>query len=390
MSQRSESRPADSAKDDAAWMIRCCELAAKAAGHTAPNPLVGSVIVQGDAVVGEGFHPQAGEPHAEIFALRAAGDRAQGATLYVNLEPCNHTGLTPPCSQTVIAAGVRRVVIGMRDPNPQASGGIAALEAAGIEVTVGVESARCQQLNEAFVHRVLHRRPFGILKYAMTLDGKIATTTGHSAWVSGPRSRQRVHQLRSQCDAVIVGGNTVRKDNPNLTSHGQGSHNPLRVVMSRQLKLPTVAKLWDVSTVPTLVLGQKEAEQSMAEALRAQGVEVVLVDRLTPSVVMDLLYQRGCMSVLWECGGVLAAEAIAANAIQKVWAFIAPKIIGGQSAPSPVGELGLEKMTAAKPLSRTTVTAVGDDFLLQGYLSTESSAMESPATEMPVEKPPVA
>lgn len=355
---------------DERMMARCCELAARAAGYTAPNPLVGSVIVCSGEVVGEGFHPKAGEPHAEIFALRAAGDRAKGATLYVNLEPCNHTGRTPPCSEAVIAAGVARVVIGMRDSNGQASGGVETLQAAGIEVTVGVLAERCQQLNEAFVHRVKHRRPFGILKYAMTLDGKIATTTGHSAWVSGPESRQQVHQLRSRCDAVLVGGNTVRLDNPNLTSHGEGDRNPLRVVMSRQLNLPTEANLWHTTVAPTLVITQQDADAAVAKALTAQGVEVAHVPSaaLTPQAAMAVLYERGLMNVLWECGGTLAAEAIAAGAIQKVWAFIAPKLIGGRTAPSPIGDLGLEQMTEAKRLCKTTIDAVGNDFLLQGYL----------------------
>lgn len=353
---------------DVAMIIRCCELAAQAAGHTAPNPLVGSVITQGDEIVGEGYHPQAGEPHAEVFALRAAGARAQGATLYVNLEPCNHRGRTPPCSEAVIAAGIKRVVIGMKDPNPVAGGGVEKLRTAGIEVTVGVEGDRCRQLNEAFIHRVIHHQPFGILKYAMTLDGKIATTTGHSAWVSGPDSRQRVHQLRSQCDAVIVGGNTVRKDNPHLTSHGEGDRNPLRVVMSRQLNLPTAAHLWDTAIAPTLVITHSGADVTVATALTQQGVEVLSLDHLTPTAVMQALYQRGLLSVLWECGGTLAAAAIAEGAVQKVWTFIAPKIIGGTSAPTPIGDLGLEKMTQAKALTRLSVTSVGADILLQGYL----------------------
>ncbi len=353
---------------DSHFMLRCCDLAAQAAGHTAPNPLVGSVVVQDGVIVGEGFHPKAGEPHAEIFALQAAGDRAQYATLYVNLEPCNHTGRTPPCSEAVIAAGIKRVVIGMRDPNPQAKGGIEKLRAAGIEVTTGIEEARCQQLNEAFIHRITHRRPFGILKYAMTLDGKIATTTGHSAWVSSSVSRHQVHQLRSRCDAVIVGGNTVRKDNPNLTSHGEGDRNPLRIVMSRQLDLPTVAKLWNVETAQTLVFTQPEANSEVKAALVDQGVAVEAIADLTPAAVMDCLYQRGLMSVLWECGGTLAAEAIAQGTVQKVWAFIAPKLIGGSGAPSPIGDLGLTKMTDALSLQSASITPVGQDFLLKGYL----------------------
>lgn len=356
------------AQQDSYFMQRCCELAAKAAGHTAPNPLVGSVITQGGKIVGEGFHPQAGQPHAEIFALRDAGPRAKGGTLYVNLEPCNHTGRTPPCSEALIRAGVRRVVIGMRDPNPQASGGVEKLRAAGIEVTVGVEEARCCRLNEAFIHRVRHHRPFGILKYAMTLDGKIATTTGHSAWVSGPESRALVHRLRSQCDAVVVGGNTVRLDNPRLTSHGKGDRNPLRVVMSRRLNLPLQANLWESAIAPTLVLTQDDADPATADALLWQGVEVVSVGQhLTPDAAMNELYQRGLMSVLWECGGTLAAEAIAAGSVQKIWAFIAPKIIGGRTAPSPIGDLHLAAMTDAKPLTKMTMKPVGEDFLLEGY-----------------------
>lgn len=366
---KAQSKVQPGPNSDNSFMLRCCELAAQAAGHTSPNPLVGAVVIQDGTIVGEGFHPKVGEPHAEIFALRAAGDRAQDATLYVNLEPCNHTGRTPPCSEAVIAAGISRVVIGMRDPNPKAKGGIEKLRQAGIEVVVGVEEAQCRQLNEAFIHRIAYRQPFGILKYAMTLDGKIATTTGHSAWISGPRSRQQVHQLRSRCDAVIVGGNTVRKDNPNLTSHGEGDRNPLRIVMSRQLDLPTIANLWDVETAATLVFTQRDANAQVKEALTRQGVEVETMQCLTPKAVMDRLYYRGLMSVLWECGGTLAAEAIAAGTVQKVWAFIAPKLIGGSDAPSPIGDLGLAKMSDALSLQSVSIAPVGQDFLLTGYLS---------------------
>ncbi len=355
---------------DRAMMRRCLELAQKAQGQTAPNPLVGSVIVQNQAIVGEGFHPKAGEPHAEIFALRDAGDRAQGATLYVNLEPCNHYGRTPPCSDAIVAAGLQRVVVGMVDPNPKVAGrGIARLREAEIEVTIGVEEAECQDLNEAFVHRILHHRPFGILKYAMTLDGKIAATTGHSSWVTGSASRQRVHQMRSTCDAIIVGGNTVRKDDPYLTTHGVANHTPLRVVMSRSLNLPTQANLWQTQTAPTLILTQLGANPDVQKALIEQGVEVIELNPLTPSVAMAYLYNRGLLSVLWECGGTLAAQAIAEGCVQKVLAFIAPKIIGGSDAPSPVGDLGLVAMTQALTLERVKWSTIDSDFLVEGYLA---------------------
>ena len=350
-------------------MAHCLELARRALGKTAPNPLVGCAIAKNGEIIGEGFHPGAGYPHAEVFALRDAGEKARGATAYVNLEPCNHYGRTPPCTKALIAAGVARVVIGMIDPNPLvAGGGVAKLRSAGIEVVVGVLEAECRQLNEAFIHRMLYHRPFGILKYAMTLDGKIATTTGHSAWVTSPEARSEVHKLRVACDAVIIGGNTVRRDNPFLTSRRSSDDNPLRVVMSRSLDLPTEANLWDVSEAKTLVFTEVGSNREFQECLKQKGVEVVATDSLTPGVVMDNLYERGFLSVLWECGGTLAAEAIVDGAVQKIWAFIAPKIIGGETAPSPVGDLGLTKMTDALELENISMRAVGCDYLLEGYL----------------------
>ena len=354
---------------DRAMMRRCLELARRALGCTSPNPLVGAVIVKDGEIIGEGFHPRAGEPHAEIFALKAAGANARGATIYVSLEPCNHYGRTPPCSEALIAAGVAKVVVGMVDPNPLVGGGgIAKLRAAGIEVIVGVEEEACRQINEGFIHRILYKRPLGILKYAMTLDGKIATTTGHSAWVTNQEARSVVHQLRVACDAVIVGGNTVRLDNPHLTSHQQGAHNPLRIVMSRSLNLPAQANLWNTEEAPTLVLTDVGADPVSQEMLLKQGVEVMELSPLTPEKVMAYLYERGFCSVLWECGGNLAANAIAQGAVQKILAFIAPKIIGGSNAPTPVGDLGFTTMTEALSLERVEVRVVGADCLIEGYL----------------------
>jgi len=359
---------------DHQMMQRCIDLARQAAGQTAPNPMVGAVIVQAGQMIGSGFHPKAGQPHAEIFALRAA-EQAQattaGATVYVNLEPCSHYGRTAPCADALIRAGVARVVVGMVDPNPQVAGaGIARLRAAGIEVSLGIEEAACRKLNEGFIHRMLYRQPFGILKYAMTLDGKIAASSGHSAWVTSPEARSWVHCLRAECDAVIVGGNTVRRDNPLLTSHGQG-HNPLRVVMSRRLDLPTQAQLWQ-SDAPTLVFTEAGTEAGtnweIWQNLEQQGVEVVSLPTLTPTSVMRQLYERGCLSVLWECGGRLAASAIADGSVQKILAFVAPKIIGGLGAASPVGELGLTQMTEALLLEQVRWEPVGTDLLIEAYL----------------------
>lgn len=353
---------------DREMMQRCLQLAQGAAGQTSPNPLVGSVVVKDGIVIGEGFHPGVGQPHAEVFALQNAGEEAKKATIYVNLEPCNHYGRTPPCADALIKAQVGKVVVGMVDPDPRvAGGGIKKLRDAGIEVIVGVEESACRQLNEAFVHRILHQQPFGILKYAMTLDGKIAATTGHSAWVTSKASRHLVHQLRSTCDAVIIGGNTVRKDNPSLTTHGVTKHNPLRVVMSRNLDLPSDCNLWHDNQAQTLIFTENN-HTAQQQKLLSKNTQIITVATLTPKIVMEHLYQQGISKVLWECGGTLAATAIADGTIQKVMAFIAPKIIGGTDAPSPVGDLNLGLMSDALKLKRVSSKAIDDDILIEGYL----------------------
>ncbi|MEM1369929.1 MAG: bifunctional diaminohydroxyphosphoribosylaminopyrimidine deaminase/5-amino-6-(5-phosphoribosylamino)uracil reductase RibD [Cyanobacteria bacterium P01_H01_bin.15] len=354
---------------DRELMQRCLTLARKALGKTSPNPLVGAVILKDGEIVGEGFHPRAGEPHAEVFALREAGDKAHGATAYVSLEPCNHFGRTPPCSEALVKAGVSKVVVGMVDPDPRVSGGgIARLRDAGIEVISGVEEADCQVLNEAFVHRVRYRQPFGTLKYAMTLDGKIATSNGHSAWVTGNVAREQVHRLRAATDVVIVGGNTVRLDNPHLTTHDTSDRDPLRLIMTRTMDLPAERHVWDIVEAPTVIATEPGSNPELREQLLKRNVEIVDFSPLTPGAVSDWLYKRQCNSALWECGGKLAAAAIADGCIQKVIAFIAPKIIGGQNAPTPVGEMGLTQMDAALSLERMHCLAIAGDIQCIGYL----------------------
>lgn len=360
--------PAEPSDFDRQIIRRCLDLARRARGRTSPNPLVGAVVVRDGNIVGEGFHPGPGQPHAEVFALREAGDRARGATIYVNLEPCNHYGRTPPCSEAVIAAGIARVCIGTSDPNPIASGGIARLQAAGIAVQTGIEEPACRELNEAFIQRVRHQRAFGILKYAMTLDGKIATATGHSNWVTGEAARRWVHRERGAADVVVVGGNTVRTDNPLLTTHVDGDRNPLRAVLSRTLDLPDNARLWDTRAAATLAITETSADSDRQQRLRDRGIEVIALDRLTPAAAMQLFYERGLSRVLWECGGTLAAAAIADGSIQKLLAFVAPKLVGGKRAPSPVGDLNIARMEEAIALSNLTVEAIAPDLLLTGYV----------------------
>jgi len=349
-------------------MQRCLQLASQGIGKTSPNPLVGAIVVQKGKIVGQGYHPGVGQPHAEVFALREAGEKAKGATLYVNLEPCNHYGRTPPCSEAVIQAGIAKVVIGMSDPNATASGGKQRLEEAGISVMVGVEESACRQLNLGFIQRILYQRPFGIFKYAMTLDGKIATTTGHSAWVTDTLARQRVYEERSKCDAVIVGGNTVRQDNPYLTTHGLTAHNPLRIVMTRTLDLSPKAHIFQTEQAPSLVLTETE-NIHQAKPLEKQGVEVISLSPLNPATVMKYLYDRGLARILWECGGNLAASAIKDGAVQQILAFIAPKIIGGVGASSPVGDLEFKQMTEALVLEEMNWEQLGDDYLLTGKIA---------------------
>ena len=359
------------------YMQRCIELAQQARGQTAPNPMVGSVIVKNGVIIGEGFHPKAGEPHAEIFAIRDAQKNAQktggdlrDSTLYVNLEPCNHYGRTPPCSEAIVQAGIGEVVIGAIDANPLVSGtGCDRLRASGIKVTTGILEDQCLELNEAFFHRIKTNLPFGIFKYAMTLDGKIATTTGHSYWITGKESRQIVHDLRVGCDAIITGGNTVRLDNPHLTTHGLSQLSPLRVVITKSCDLPEDANLWKITdNTKTLVVTVPDRNLELKQKLRDRNVEILELEDISPRIVMEELGKRGCNTVLWECGGRLSAAAIKAQMIQKVYAFISPKLIGGFTAPSPIDDLGLNLMTSAINLLRPKFQQIGTDFLITGYL----------------------
>jgi diaminohydroxyphosphoribosylaminopyrimidine deaminase/5-amino-6-(5-phosphoribosylamino)uracil reductase len=348
-------------------MQYCLKLAQKA--YPSPNPRVGSVIIQAHERVGSGYHPGAGHPHAEVFALREAGEKAVGGTLYVNLEPCNHYGRTPPCTEAIIAAGIQRVVAGMADPNPLVAGqGLERLRAAGIEVTVGIEEPACRRLNEAFCFAIQKKRSFGILKYAMSVDGKIATHTGESQWISESRSREWVHHLRAQVDAVVVGSGTVRRDNPQLTARlVLSSRQPLRVVLSRTLHLPQHANLWDLTQAKTIVLTEETCDPLMRVFLESRHIEVIAFAKLTPQEVSTFLYRRGCLSLLWECGGELAAAALADGSIQKLYAFIAPKIIGGTTAPSPIQGSGVEKVSQAWLLDHTQVFQIGSDYCLEAY-----------------------
>jgi diaminohydroxyphosphoribosylaminopyrimidine deaminase/5-amino-6-(5-phosphoribosylamino)uracil reductase len=346
-------------------MHRALQLAELGRGRTSPNPLVGAVVLDAAGrLVGEGYHARAGGPHAEVGALAQAGARARGGTLVVTLEPCCHHGRTPPCSAAVIAAGIARVVVAMTDPNPQVGGGgLAELRAAGITVITGVAEAEARALNRPFCHRIATGRPHGILKWAMSVDGRTALPNGASQWISGPEARAWVHRLRAQCDAVIVGGGTVRADDPLLTSRGRRDPEPLRVVLSRGLDLPATAQLWRQEAAPTLVAHGTDAPGQARLQLDQAGVERLALADCGPRTLLEELARRGCNQVLWECGPELAAAALRQGCVQELAVVIAPKLLGGAAARTPLGELGLEAIAQAHLWHSAERSALGPDLL---------------------------
>ena len=367
------------------WMARALQLAALAQGRTSPNPLVGAVVLDADGqLVGEGFHARAGGAHAEVGALAQAAERARGGTLIVTLEPCCHHGRTPPCSQAVLAAGIVRVVLAMADPNPLvAGGGIARLRAAGLEVIEGVMEAEARQLNRAFLHRIATGRPLGILKWAMSLDGRTALPNGVSQWISGPDARAWVHRLRARCDAVIVGGGTVRADDPLLTSRGQRTPEPLRVVLSRGLDLQAAARLWDTATAATLLVHGPEAPQDRRDRFDRLGVERLALEICEPGALALALARRGCNQVLWECGPELGAAAVRQDCVQQLAAVIAPKLLGGLPARTALGDLGLERLDGRWALQGLELRWLGPDLLWQGRLDGDALSAAPGAEDPP-------
>lgn len=363
-------------------MGRALQLAERALGWCSPNPAVGAVIARDDEVVGEGYTQPAGGPHAEIVALRAAGRSAAGASLYVTLEPCCHHGRTPPCTDAVIAGGITQVHVATVDPSSWVNGGgIRALEAAGVAVHLGSRQRDARRLNEAYFKWIATGLPFVTLKYAMTADGKIATRTGSSRWITGPKARAYVARMRSQVDAVLVGVGTVLADDPQLTARpeefragdGEPVHQPLRVVLDSSGRTPPTARLLsDELPGRTLVWVTERAGGDRRAELEASGAEVLVAPESDGGVdaraVMQELGNRGIISVLAEPGGTLAASLLGAGLVDRVLVFVAPKLVGGSEAPTPIGGEGIADMAAALELDDPRWTVLGRDVLLSGYL----------------------
>lgn len=373
----------------AGFMARALELASLARGKTSPNPLVGAVVVRDGAVVGEGYHLRAGTPHAEVHALRQAGERAGGATLYVNLEPCCHYGRTPPCTGGIIEAGIARVVVAAADPNPRVSGrGIQALRQAGIEVETGVLEAEARRLNEAFFKHIVSGLPFVTLKAAMSLDGKIATSSGESKWITGPESRSLVQRLRLENDAVLVGIGTVLADDPLLTVRLPGEDKkPLRVVADSSLRIPPESRLVQTARDhPTVVAG--------VEGLCPPGKRKMLIDRgvavwdlpgadgqVDVRALLQSLGSRDVAGLLLEGGSSLNASFLKAGAVDKYVFFVAPRIIGGGTAPGPFGGAGAEILAEAPRLTALECRVAGADLVITGYPAGAESETGSTGTE---------
>jgi len=363
--------------DDNKYMKRALNLARLAQGRTSPNPIVGAVLVKDGEVVGEGYHLRAGRPHAEINALNQAGEQARDATLYVTLEPCSHYGKTPPCVDAVIAAGVKRVVVAILDPNPRVAGqGVNRLRKAGIEVRVGVLEEEARRNNEFFFKYITWGIPFVTLKSAMTLDGKIATYTGDSRWVTGEDSRRFVHQLRNVYDAILVGIGTVIKDDPLLNTRleVEGRRDPVRVILDEKLQLPLDSQIAaSAAQQSTLVFTSNQASEERAALLEDRGIKVIAIDsdgdKLPLDAVLKALGKREIMSLLVEGGGQVNASFLKAGLVDKVYWFIAPKLCGGNRAPSPVGGRGVARMAEAVRLTSYNIDRFQEDILITGYLS---------------------
>ncbi len=363
------------------FMTLALRLAAKGRGKTSPNPMVGALVVKNGRIVGRGYHHGPGQPHAEILALNQAGPRANGATLYVTLEPCCHLlKRTPPCVPAVIQSGVRQVVVAMVDPNPSVKGrGIAALRRAGITVTTGTAQVEAVQLNRAYLHWVRTGRPYVILKAGMTLDGKVATAKGESQWITGPRARQEAHRFRSQVDAVVVGVGTVLKDNPALTARLSdrplklAPRQPLRVVLDSKLRTPPTATVCGKQDrAKTLIVTTSRASRPRRCPFERAGVEILSLSkkkgRVSLPALMTVLGKRGITSVLIEGGSTINAAVLREKLVNHVLFYLAPTLLGGQDAKAVIGDRSPERLAQALTLRHVTVRRIGNDMVVEGDL----------------------
>lgn len=362
--------------NDMDYMRLALELAERGRGWTNPNPMVGAVIVKDGRIIGEGYHHRCGGLHAEREAFAACTESPSGATLYVTLEPCCHHGRQPPCTEAILEAGISRVVVGSGDPNPLVAGkGLEFLRAHSVEVETGVLQTECDALNDVFFHYIRTKRPYVVMKYAMTLDGKMATRTGASQWITGEAARQRVHQDRHRCAAIMAGVGTVLADDPLLTCRMEGGRNPVRVICDTHLRMPLDSQIVRTAGEIPTILAAGEADPARAAPYQAAGCQVWTLPERNGHVDLAALMERlGAAeidSVLLEGGGTLNWAALESGIVQRVQAYIAPKLFGGRDAKSPVAGPGVELPAQAVRLKDTTVTQIGEDFLLESEVDTD-------------------
>jgi diaminohydroxyphosphoribosylaminopyrimidine deaminase/5-amino-6-(5-phosphoribosylamino)uracil reductase len=350
--------------------------ARKAEGRTSPNPLVGAIVARDGEILARGYHARAGEVHGEVDALSKLDGEAEGADLYVNLEPCCHHGRTPPCTEAILQAGIRRVFVGTLDPYPEVGGkGVEQLRQAGVDVIVGIEYEACRALNRPYFKRITTELPWVTVKYAMTLDGKIATRSGDSAWISGEGSRQRVHALRDVHDAILVGTGTLQHDDPRLTARLDDAEHPIRVVMDARTSAPLSANVFDTSVgADTILVTSDQADASKLRELEERGIETLTLpcderDRFSMEVVLRELARRGISNVLVEGGAHLLGSLFDQRLVDEVYAFVAPKLVGGEGALTAVAGGGLELMRDAIELEQVDIEVIdGRDVLVHGLV----------------------
>jgi diaminohydroxyphosphoribosylaminopyrimidine deaminase/5-amino-6-(5-phosphoribosylamino)uracil reductase len=359
---------------DQQMMRRALTLARRALGYTCPNPAVGAVIVRDSAIVGEGCHRACGLPHAEAEALARAGKKARGATIYITLEPCDHLGRTPSCTEAILAAGIKRVVVGTTDPNPKVRGkGLKRLRQAGLEVVTGVLETDCRDMNRDYNHYISTGLPWVTLKWAMTLDGRIATHSGDSRWISGEAAQRYAHRLRARHAAVLVGLGTVLADDPQLTVRHACGHQPTRIVLDERGELPLNSRLMQTAgEAPLWVVTTDKSPEEWRRTLVDKGAEVIemLADQnghVDIKALLSELGRREIMSVLVEGGSKVLGSFFAVGLWNKVCAIIAPKMAGGEKAPGPIGGIGIAKMADAIMLAEVKWRKLGCDLVIEGF-----------------------
>lgn len=354
-------------------MKRALKLAKKGWGHTNPNPLVGAVIVKGGKIIGEGYHEYFGGPHAEVNALKSAVEDVKGATMFVTLEPCSHYGKTPPCVEALIKSGIKEVYIAMEDPNPKVSGnGIKKLKDEGINVHVGMMEKEARQLNEIFIKYITTKLPFVILKSAMSIDGKIACYTGSSKWITNEKSREYAHKIRGRVSSIMVGVNTVIADNPMLTTRMQELKSPVRIIVDSKGRIPLDSNVIKDKTAKTIIATTELMPDDVRQKLEDMDVEVMVMKnsnlRVPLKELMVKLGQMGIDSILIEGGGTLNWSALEEGIVDKVMFFIAPRIIGGKNALTPVEGEGFPNVIDSINLKDTNIHNINGDILITGYI----------------------